>query len=189
VFEAPLYRKIYFGKLDVSTIRFILLFFCVIGATHAKADHIPDLHQARLSPVLVSLSQNITSTCQITALDVSAVPCLSNTASTDSLNQHSLNPHSSKLASSTDFSNDIYVNSFNLRFAHGSFNHDELTPDYVEIFEFSVVSFSSTAWHYTERFTPQHDWMILTKSKSPRISSWKDSNLQYIPQQYPHLFA
>lgn len=170
----------------MNTIRFILLFFCFIGTTHAKTDHISDLYQTRLSSVSVSLSQNMTSTCQIqiASLDVSALPCLSNATSSDSLS-----PHLSELTSPNDFNSDIYVNSFNLRFAHGSVNHDELTPDYVEIFEFSVVSLSSTARHYIEKFTPQHDWMILTKSKSLRISSWKDSNLQYIPQQYPHLFT
>lgn len=151
-------------------IRFLLLCICLIGIIPAKAEHVSYLQSVDLSTNLIPFEQDMAS---------SILHCTPNTTS----------PHPQDFTYSMDLSHAICVNSFSLRFAQGNFNSDELIPDYVKVFEFSEVSLASSARHYVERFTPQHQWMMQTKSQSLRLSSWKDSNLQYIPQQYAHLFA
>lgn len=179
---------------NVSVIRFLLLCLCLgsislVGITAAKADHTSSLQLVDLSTASssfelsslasISLEQGESPTCKAQSLPMSNLHCVPSLTSSDSLD----------FTSSHDLSQPIYVNSFSLRFAHGNFNSDELLPDYVKVFEFSEVSLASSARHYVERFTPQHQWMMQTNSQSLRLSSWKDSNLQYIPQQYAHLFA
>lgn len=176
-------------ELNVSVIRFLLLCFCLVGITPAKAEHISHLQPVDFSTAsssfelissdTISFDQGESPTCKVESLPVS--------------NSHSISSlilsHFLDFTSSSDLSHPIYVNGFSLRFAHGNFNSDELTPDYVKVFEFSEVSFASSARHYVERFTPQHQWMMHINSHALRLSAWKDSNLQYIPQQYAHLFA
>lgn len=178
----------------MSVIRFLILCLflgstSLVGMTAAKADHTSSLQLVDLSTdaspselssfASISLQQGEPPICKVQSLPVS--------------NSHSVpsvtSSHSLDLTSSSDLSQPIYVNGFSLRFTHGNFNNDELTPDYVKVFEFSEVSFTSSARHYVERFTPQHQWMMHMNSHSLRLSAWKDSNLQYIPQQYAHLFA
>ncbi|WP_417883624.1 hypothetical protein [Vibrio rumoiensis] len=181
-------------ELNVSVIRFLLLCICfvgisLVGMAPAKAMHTSHLQSVNLSTddgsfevsslAPISLAQGESPTSKVPPLSVS--------------NSHNLPSvilsHSLDVTSSSDLSHPIYVNGFSLRFSHGNFNSDELAPDYVKVFEFSEVSFASSARHYVERFTPQHQWMMHINSQSLRLSAWKDSNLQYIPQQYAHLFA
>ena len=186
-------------ELNVSVIRFLLLCLCLgsislVGITPAKAEHISSLPSVDFSiatsatdsisfePSSIdpnSTDQSMAPTCKVQSLSTSNLHCVPNLTSS----------HSLDFTSSIDLNHDIYVNSFSLRFAHGNFNSDELIPDYVKVFEFSEVSLASSARHYVECFRPQHHWMMQTNSQSLRLSSWKDSNLQYIPQQYAHLFA
>lgn len=186
--------KFTYEELNVSVIRFLILCLflgctSLVGITAAKAEHASNLQLVDLSTdsssfelssfAALSLEQGESPTCKVQSLPVS--------------NSHSVpsvtSSHCLDLTSSSDVSQPIYINGFSLRFAHGNFNSDELTPDYVKVLEFSEVSFTSSARHYVERFTPQHQWMMHINSQSLRLSAWKDSNLQYIPQQYAHLFA
>ncbi|MGV3000735.1 hypothetical protein [Vibrio sp.] len=161
----------------------------LVGITTTKAEHASSLQLVDLSTdssffesnsfASISLDQGESSTRNVKFFPMS-----------NSHNEPSVTTsHFLDLTSSSDLNQSIYVNGFSLRFAHGNFNSDELAPDYVKVFEFSEVSFTSSARHYVERFTPQHQWMMHMNSHSLRLSAWKDSNLQYIPQQYAHLFS
>ncbi|WP_194090026.1 hypothetical protein [Vibrio hibernica] len=112
--------------------------------------------------------------------------CTSNNASNSASKYTSPTPN---LTSSIDLSHDIYINGFTLRFAHTNVSDDELTPEYVTIFEFPILPHLEITQYFTETFTPQLNWMMRTNTQASRLSAWKDSNLQYIPQQYPTSFA
>ncbi|WP_228767356.1 hypothetical protein [Vibrio hibernica] len=168
-------------------LRFFLLCFCFIGAAHAKADHTSDL---RLTPSLVSSTSVVNHIIpkndpELSTLSVSN-KCTSNNASNSASKYTSPTPN---LTSSIDLSHDIYINGFTLRFAHTNVSDDELTPEYVTIFEFPILPHLEITQYFTETFTPQLNWMMRTNTQASRLSAWKDSNLQYIPQQYPTSFA
>ncbi|WP_126000540.1 hypothetical protein [Vibrio aphrogenes] len=157
-------------------IQFILLFFCLIGASHAKAEHISN------NPILPSSTSSVMWTnisdeaCSLSVSNDVSISCELGSSSVPS----------TEWASLFDLSHDIYVNSFTLRLAHATLNNEALTPDYVKVFEFTEISWSSMAFHQHETLAPQSDWMIKYDPQSSRLSGWKDSNLQYIPQQYSH---
>lgn len=168
-------------------LRLFLLCFCFIGAAHAKADHTSDL---RINPLLESTTSSVNSIIpkndtELSTLSVSN-KCTSNNASNSASKYTSPTPN---LTSSIDLSHDIYINGFTLRFAHTNVSDDELTPEYVKIFEFPILPHLETTQYFTEVLSPQLNWMMQTNTQASRLSSWKDSNLQYIPQQYPSSLA
>lgn len=168
-------------------LRLFLLCFCFIGAAHAKADHTSDL---RINPLLESTTSSVNSIIpkndtELSTLSVSN-KCTSNNASSSASKYTSPTPN---LTSSIDLSHDIYINGFTLRFAHTNVSDDELTPEYVKIFEFPILPHLETTQYFTEVLSPQLNWMMQTNTQASRLSSWKDSNLQYIPQQYPSSLA
>lgn len=176
-------------------LRLFLLCFCFIGAAHAKAEHTSNLSLSPLSDSSASLVNNIMSknNNELSVLSVQSKGATTNASNTNNAsNTYSASKYTSptpKLTSSIDLSHDIYVNGFTLRFAHSNVNDDELTPEYVTIFEFPILPHLETTQYFTETFTPQLNWMMRINSQASRLSAWKDSNLQYIPQQYPTSFA
>ena len=89
-----------------------------------------------------------------------------------------------QLAPQIDLSHYLHVSSFSLRFAHASSNDDELTPEYLLEFEFALMPVPELALGYIEPFGRELNWMLQTNTQTSRLSAWKDSNLQYIPQQF-----
>mgnify|MGYP005992907293 CR=1 FL=1 len=168
-------------------LRFFLLCFCFIGAAHAKADHTSDLRLSPLSESSASLVNSIIpkNDPELSTLSVSN-KCTSNNASNSASKYTSPIP---KLTSSIDLSHDIYINGFTLRFAHANVSDDELTPEYVKIFEFPILPHLETTQYFTEVLAPQLNWMMRTNTQASRLSAWKESNLQYIPQQYSSSLA
>ncbi|MBD1572453.1 hypothetical protein HC725_04020 [Vibrio sp. S17_S38] len=172
-------------------LRLFLLCFCFIGAVHAKAEHTSDL---RLTPPLVSSTSVVNHIISKNDTELSTLSVLNKCASNNvlSCSSNSTSKYTSpipKLTSSIDLSHDIYINGFTLRFAHINVSDDELTPEYVKIFEFPILPHLETTQYFTEVLSPQLNWMMQTNTQASRLSSWKDSNLQYIPQQYPSSLA
>ncbi|MGO2507985.1 MAG: hypothetical protein ACTH6Y_03215 [Vibrio hibernica] len=168
-------------------LRLFLLCFCFIGAAHAKADHTSDLRLSPLSESSASLVNSIIpkNDTELSTLSVSN-KCTSNNASNSASKYTRPTPN---LTSSIDLSHDIYINGFTLRFAHTNVSDDGLTPEYVKIFEFPILPHLATTQYFTEVLAPQLNWMMRTNTQASRLSAWKDSNLQYIPQQYSSSLA
>ncbi len=152
-------------------IRIFLLFFCLLGTSQAMAAVTVSENNA-LPPLTVS----------ITTASMPTELCTAH--STEQSDPASSHWHTNK-----DLSHDIHVNGVSLRFAHGALNEDESWPSYALVYEFAILPNPLLALGYVEPFTAQLNWPLYATFSKSRLAAWKDSNLQYIPQQYAPFFA
>lgn len=140
-----------------------MLFCCLLGASHATAGTDTSVKMTLLS----------------SALYTDATQCVM----TDQ------QPHSSEVSPAFDLSHGIHINSAKLRVAHNGPSDGDGAPIYGLVFEFAIEPSLQLALGYVEPFSPQLSWMLHASSPASRLGAWKDSNLQYLPQQYSPSFT